>query len=99
MLKYLSMVYSKSLVTNAKSNMDTINVRMIVFTQPLMGMRRDGEGCHVTLRGRDFPFLEGFSFRKCATAHVWTTNDDLFAVSRVPMVFVTSNISLSTGIS
>jgi len=79
--------------------MDTINVRLAVRMQPLIGMRRAGEGCHVTLRGRDFPFREEFSFRKCATAHVWTTNDDLFAVSRVLMVFVTSNSPLSTGIS
>jgi len=58
--------------------------------QPLIGKGREGEGCHVTLRGRDFPFREGFSFRKCVTAHVWTTHDDLFAVSRILMVFVTS---------
>ena len=63
------------------------------------GLGRDGEGCHMTLRGRYYPFGEGFSFRKCATAHVWTTNDDLFAVSRGLMVFVTSNSPPSTGIS
>jgi hypothetical protein len=54
--------------------------------QPLIDVGRDGEGCHVTLHGRDFAFREGFPFRKCAAAHVWTTNDDLFAVWRVPMV-------------
>ena len=99
MFKYLSMVYCRSLVTYEKSNMDMINVKLMVLMQPLIGMGRDGEGCHVTIRGRDFPSREGFLFRKCAAVHVWTPNDDLFAVSRVPMVIVTSNSPLSTGIS
>jgi len=34
------MVYSKSLVTNTKSNMDKINVRLMVLTQPLISMER-----------------------------------------------------------
>jgi hypothetical protein len=76
-----------------------INVRLMVRVQPLIGMGRDGEGFRVTLRGRDFPFREGISFRKYTAAHVWTTNDDLFAVSCVPMLFVTSNSAQSTGIS
>jgi len=71
----------------------------MVRVQPLIAMGRDGEGFRLTLRGRDFPFREGFSFRKCAAAHLWTTDDDLFAVSRVPMLFVTSNSAPSTGIS
>jgi len=63
----------------------------------MVRMGRDGEGCHVTLRARDFPFREGFSFLKCAAAHVWTIKDDLFAVTRVTMMFVTSKQSTIDG--